>query len=55
MADPVREGPPDPFQQIADPDVPHEGERPPVSIELLVQQLKETADKLIRDQTNRAA
>jgi uncharacterized protein (TIGR00730 family) len=53
MADPVREGPPDPFQQIADPETSQEGERPPVSIDQLVQQLKETADKLIRDQTNR--
>lgn len=34
-------------------DVPHEDGRPPVSIEQLVQQLKETADKLIRDRANR--
>jgi uncharacterized protein (TIGR00730 family) len=53
MADPVREGAPDPFQQIADPDANHEGEREPVRTEQLVQQIKETADKLLRDQTNR--
>jgi uncharacterized protein (TIGR00730 family) len=39
------------FEQIDD-SVPENG-RPPVSIEQLVQQLKETADKLIRDQANR--
>jgi uncharacterized protein (TIGR00730 family) len=53
MADPVREGAPDPFQQITDPDGPPDGEREPVRIEQLIQQLKETADKLVRDQTNR--
>jgi uncharacterized protein (TIGR00730 family) len=53
MADPVREAPSDPFEQMADPEASHEGERPPVSIEQLVGQLKETADKLVRDQTNR--
>jgi uncharacterized protein (TIGR00730 family) len=53
MADPVREGPPDPFQQIADPDLPHDAEREPVRIEQLVQQIKETADKLVRDHANR--
>jgi uncharacterized protein (TIGR00730 family) len=53
MADPVREGAPDPFQQIADPDVPPDGQREPVRIEQLIQQIKETADKLVRDQTNR--
>ncbi len=53
MADPVRDGPPDPFQQIADPDGPPNGEREPVRTEQLVQQIKETADKLLRDQTNR--
>src|SRR5262249_17220160 len=53
MADSVRDGPPDPFQQIADPDAPTEGERPPVSTEQLIQQIKETADKLLRDQANR--
>jgi hypothetical protein len=40
-----------PFNQIEE--VPQEDGRPPVSIEQLVQQLKETADKLIRDQANR--
>src|SRR2546428_11929837 len=32
---------------------PHEDDRQQVGIEQLVQQLKETADKLIRDQANR--
>jgi hypothetical protein len=40
------------FQQVHDNDAYHE-ERPPISIEELVQQLKETADKLIRDGANR--
>src|SRR5712691_3290391 len=41
------------FQQVTDNDAHHEDDRQPVGIEQLVQQLKETADKLIRDQTNR--
>src|SRR5438045_2560527 len=41
------------FQQVADNDAHHEDDRQPVGIEQLVQQLKETADKLIRDQANR--
>jgi uncharacterized protein (TIGR00730 family) len=53
MAEPVRDGAPDPFQQITDPDGNHENEREPVRTEQLVQQIKETADKLVRDQTNR--
>jgi uncharacterized protein (TIGR00730 family) len=42
-----------PFQQLNEDETQHEGERPPVGTEQLVQQLKETADKLIRDQANR--
>src|SRR5437879_1318 len=42
----------DPFEQIHEE--PHQEEdRQPVSIEQLVQQLKETADKLVRDHANR--
>ncbi|HKI35145.1 MAG TPA: LOG family protein, partial [Gemmataceae bacterium] len=40
------------FQQVHDNDAHHE-ERPPVATEQLVQQIKETADKLIRDGANR--
>jgi uncharacterized protein (TIGR00730 family) len=40
-----------PFDRLDE--TPPEDGRPPVSIEQLVQQLKETADKLIRDQANR--
>ena len=43
----------DAFQQATDDDTLHEEERQPVGAEQLVQQLKETADKLIRDQANR--
>jgi uncharacterized protein (TIGR00730 family) len=42
-----------PFEQIHDTEAPHDDGRPPVSIEQLVQQLKETADKLIRDHASR--
>src|SRR5262249_54412435 len=41
-----------PFQHLHEDDSPQE-ERKPVSIEQLVQQIKETADKLIRDQAPR--
>jgi uncharacterized protein (TIGR00730 family) len=41
-----------PFHQVHDNDTHHEDHHP-VSIEQLVQQLKETADKLIRDGANR--
>jgi uncharacterized protein (TIGR00730 family) len=43
----------DPFQQAHDEETHLDEDRQPVSIEQLVQQLKETADKLIRDQANR--
>jgi uncharacterized protein (TIGR00730 family) len=46
------EPPHDSFDQVNEAAVSEEG-RHPVSIEQLVQQLKETADKLIRDQANR--
>jgi uncharacterized protein (TIGR00730 family) len=41
-----------PFQQVHDNDA-HREDRPPVAAEQLVQQIKETADKLLRDGTNR--
>src|SRR5215469_2108396 len=47
------EGSKDPFQQVHD-DTPPDEEREPIGIEALVQQIKETADKLIRDRTSRA-
>ncbi len=53
MEEPVSHGAVDPFQEAADPDASHEDPREPVRIEQLVQQLKETADKLIRDHANR--
>jgi uncharacterized protein (TIGR00730 family) len=40
------------FHHVHDNDAHHE-ERPPVGVEQLVQQIKETADKLIRDGANR--
>ena len=42
-----------PFQQVNEDETQHEAERQPVGTEQLIQQLKETADKLIRDQANR--
>lgn len=42
-----------PFNHIHDSDAHHEDDRPPIGIEQLVQQIKETADKLARDQANR--
>src|SRR5262249_34618139 len=48
----AREGE-DPFQQVNDEDTHHGEDRQPVGTEQLIQQLKETADKLIRDQANR--
>src|SRR5437870_411813 len=44
------------FESVADPQdqtIHEDGHRPSLGIEHLVQQLKETADKLIRDQANR--
>src|SRR5437763_345600 len=41
------------FQQVSDNEAHQADDRQPLSIEHLVQQLKETADKLIRDQANR--
>jgi uncharacterized protein (TIGR00730 family) len=42
-----------PFDHVNETDSLHDDGRVPVGIEQLVQQLKETADKLIRDQANR--
>src|SRR5216683_4955103 len=48
----VRKGE-NPFQQVNEDEAQQEGGRQPVGTEQLIQQLKETADKLIRDQANR--
>src|SRR5712691_8045989 len=42
-----------PFQQVNEDEAQQDGGRQPVGTEQLIQQLKETADKLIRDQANR--
>jgi uncharacterized protein (TIGR00730 family) len=42
-----------PFQPIHDNDAHHDDDRQPIGIEQLVQQIKETADKLVRDRANR--
>jgi hypothetical protein len=41
------------FQRIHDNDAHQDDDRQPISIEQLIQQIKETADKLVRDQANR--
>src|SRR5438876_6148571 len=42
------------FNSLADPqETSHEDARPLIGIEQLIQQIKETADKLARDQANR--
>jgi uncharacterized protein (TIGR00730 family) len=46
-------GPATPFEQIHETDTAPDDGRAPVSIEQLVSQLKETADKLIRDHASR--
>ncbi len=43
----------DPFERIHDDEVQPDARRAPLGIDQLIQQLKETADKLIRDQANR--
>jgi uncharacterized protein (TIGR00730 family) len=47
------EGEGGPFEHLHDHDLAADDNRQPVGIEQLVQQLKETADKLIRDHANR--
>ena len=42
-----------PFQHIHDTDSHHEDDRQPISIDQLIMQIKETADKLVRDHANR--
>lgn len=42
-----------PFNHIHDTDAHHEDDRQPIGIEQLIEQLKETADKLARDRANR--
>ena len=46
-----KEAHPDSFEQVH-PDTPHEEVQPP-GIEQIVQQIRETADKLIRDHAAR--
>src|SRR5271168_691957 len=41
------------FRQIHDNDAHQEDDRQPIGIDQLIQQIKETADKLVRDQANR--
>ena len=53
MADKSTQAAGDPFQQVHDNDAHQEDARPTIGIEQLVQQIKETADKLIRDHANR--
>jgi len=43
----------DAFQELNDDEIQHEEARQPLTDDQLVQQIKETADKLIRDQCNR--
>jgi uncharacterized protein (TIGR00730 family) len=53
MKPPANRGTSGIFHHVHDNDAHHEDDRQPINIEQLVQQIKETADKLIRDQTNR--
>src|SRR3984957_3754503 len=49
----IATGADNPFQEINDLDVHKEDDRKPIGIEHFVQQIKETADKLLRDHANR--
>src|SRR4051812_30007931 len=54
MAESIKPAAGDPFSQIHDVEAPQEEVRnPAIGVEPLVQQIKETADKLIRDHANR--
>lgn len=53
MSNPASEGPGERFQPAQEHDATAEEERHPVRSDQLVQQIKETADKLIRDKANR--
>lgn len=53
MKHPANRGTSGIFHHVHDNDAHHEDDRQPISTEQLVQQIKETADKLLRDQTNR--
>jgi uncharacterized protein (TIGR00730 family) len=53
MKPPANRGTSGIFHHVHDNDTHHEDEHQPISIEQLVQQIKETADKLVRDQANR--
>ena len=41
------------FHPIHDNDAHHDDDQQPINIEQLVQQIRETADKLLRDHANR--
>ena len=43
------------FQQVNDEETHREENRPSFGVEQLILQLKETADKLVRDRANRCA
>src|SRR5579862_9244822 len=53
MDEPLAGAAANPFEEIHEIDVQKEDSRKSIGIEQLVQQIKETADKLIRDQANR--
>jgi uncharacterized protein (TIGR00730 family) len=53
MKEPIRGRASSFFQKIHDNDAHQEDERQPIGIESLIQQIKETADKLARDQASR--
>src|ERR1700761_3534354 len=53
MENPPLDRPPNSFQRIHDNDAHQDDDRQPIGVEQLVQQIKETADKLLRDHANR--
>ena len=53
MIEPTPPGSSNTFQQIHDNDAYQEDGRRPIGIDQLIQQIKETADKLVRDHANR--
>src|SRR4051812_36767754 len=52
MSEPTKPEVPQPFQQVVEEPQPEE--RQPISAEQLAQQIRETADKLLRDGASRA-
>ena len=53
MKNPIRGRSSSFFQKIHDNDAHQEDDRQPIGLESLIQQIKETADKLVRDQASR--